>query len=40
MQRLLRQDLVGGVELPGHDVGVDARGELHQKFVENVHGFD
>ena len=40
MQRLLRQDLVGRVELPGHDVGVDARGELHQQVVEHAHGLD
>ena len=40
VQRLLRQDLVGRVELAGHDVGVHARGELHQQVVEHAHRLD
>ena len=40
MQRLLRQDLVGRVELSGHDVGVNARGELDQQVVQHAHSLD
>lgn len=40
VERLLREDLIGRVVLPRHDVDLDAAAQFDQELFEAVHGDD